>query len=82
MTLQEEYRFNGVKDGVKWKNKIHGYFVSCAPVLMEILRWAEQQDQTPITNEKFAYAVSSRLTEDQSANLTTQLWGFLAAVVS
>ena len=64
------------------ENKVHGYFVTCAPILLEVLRWAEQQDQTPISNDTFAYAVSKRLTEEQSANLTTQLWGFLAAVVS
>ena len=82
MTLQDEYRFNGTKDGIKWKNKVHGYFVTCAPVLLEVLRWAECQDQTPISNETFTYAVSMRLSEEQSANLTTQMWGFLAAVVS
>ena len=49
---------------------------------MGILKWAELQDQTPITNEAFCYAVSNRMTEEQSANLTSQLWGFLGAVVS
>jgi hypothetical protein len=34
MSLQEEYRFNGVKDGFKWKTKVQAYFTTCAPVLM------------------------------------------------
>ena len=36
----------------------------------------------PISNETFSYAVSLKMTEEQAANLTTQLWGFLGAVVS
>ena len=49
---------------------------------MEIFKWAEKMDLTPIANETFSYAVSSRLTEEQGANLNTQLWGFLQAIVS
>ena len=82
MTLQDEMKFNGVKDGFKWKKKIEQYFITCAPVMMEISRWAERQDHRPIRAETFAYAVSHKMTEEQAANLTTQLWGFLAAVVS
>ena len=40
MTLPEGYRFNGVKDGFKWEGNIEAYFITCAPVLMEIFRWA------------------------------------------
>ena len=49
---------------------------------MEVLKWAERQDNTPIRAETFSYAVSSRVTEDQASNLQTQIWGFLCAVVS
>ena len=49
---------------------------------MELLRWAGRQDNKPIKAETFAYAVSMKMSDEQSANLTTQLWGFLAAVVS
>ena len=82
MTLQEEFKFNGSKDAYKWKTKVHGYFITCAPVLMDIFKWAEKMNMTPIKNETFNYAVSRELTEDQAANLNTQLWGFLGAVVS
>ena len=82
MTLQDEFKSNGVKDGFKWKGEIGKYFITCAPVLMELLRWAERQDHTPITAATFAHVVSLKMSEEQSANLTTQLWGFLTAVVS
>ena len=83
MTLQEEFKFNGkTENAFKWKTKVHGYFITCAPILLEIFRWAEKMDLTPIANETFSYAVSSRLTEEQGANLNTQLWGFLQAIVS
>ena len=40
MALQDDFKFNGVKDGHKWKNKGHGYFMTCAPVLMGVFRLA------------------------------------------
>jgi hypothetical protein len=83
MTLQDEFKFNGkTENAFKWKTKVHGYFITCAPILLEIFRWAEKMDLTPIANETCSYAVSSRLTEEQGANLNTQLWGFLQAIVS
>ncbi len=49
---------------------------------MEILKRAERMDMPPIANETFRNAVSMKLTEEQAANLNTQLWGLLQAVVS
>jgi hypothetical protein len=82
MTLQDEFKFNGVKDGYTWKGKVENYMMACAPVMMEILRWAERQNMEPIKWETVSYAVSSKMTEDQAASMVTQVWGFLAAVVS
>ena len=73
MTLQDEFKFNGTKDAFKWETKVHGYFITCAPILMEISKWAERMDLTHIAIETFNYAVSPRLTEEQGANLYTQL---------
>ncbi len=81
MTLQDDFKFNGVKDGYKWKGKVESYFMSCAPVMMEILRWAERQNLNPIKWETVSYAVGAKMAEDQAQNMVTQLWGFLAAVV-
>ena len=41
LMLNEEYRYNGVKGGAAWKSKAERYFVSKAPVLRELLEWAE-----------------------------------------
>jgi hypothetical protein len=49
---------------------------------MEIFRWAGRQDNRPINADTSSCAVSLEKAEGQAANLTTQLWGFLAAVVS
>jgi hypothetical protein len=54
MSLQDDYKFNGSKDGFKWKGKVGSYFTTCAPVLMEVLKWAERQDNQPIKAETFA----------------------------
>ena len=41
MMTQPEYRFDGVKEGAKWKSKIERYFITKVPVAMEILKCAE-----------------------------------------
>ena len=82
MALQEEYKFNGVKDGNKWKERIEGYFISCAPVLMSILAWVERQDNEVITVDWVQAAVGPKMTPEQVLNSDAQLWGFLRAVVS
>ena len=82
MTLQDELKFNGIKDGVKWKNRIEGYFISCAPVLMNILSWAETMDNEIIDVELFKKAVGTKLVHEQVLNVNAALWGFLRGVVS
>ena len=81
MALQDDYKFNGSRDGSKWKSKVGSYFITCAPVLMEVLEWAERQDSQPIRAETFSYAVSLKMSEEQASNLQTQIWVFLCAVV-
>ena len=61
---------------------MESYVITCAPVLMDPPGWAERQDNMPITAETFSHAVRMKMADAQAANLTTQLWGFLAAVVS
>jgi hypothetical protein len=73
MTLQDEFKFNGVKDGYKWKGKVENYMMACAPVMMEILRWADRQNMEPIKWETISYAVSTKMTEDQAASMVTQV---------
>ena len=38
MMTQPEYRFDGTKDGAKWKSKVEPYFITMVPVAMEILK--------------------------------------------
>ena len=61
LMLNEEYRYNGVKGGAAWKSKLERYFVSKAPVLRELLEWAESQDNTVIDEATMVRAVSARL---------------------
>ena len=61
---------------------VGSYFITCAPIMMELLKWAERRDNVPIRADAFSYAVSARMTEEQASNLQTQVWGFLGAIVS
>ena len=67
MSLQEEMKFDGAKHGMKWKSRTERYFISCAPVLMNILSWAEKQDNNIIDIELFGKAVGTRLSQEQSS---------------
>jgi hypothetical protein len=47
MALQDDFGFTGVKDGDTWTGNAEKYFMPCAPVMMEVLRWAERQEHAP-----------------------------------
>ncbi len=82
VALQEEYRFNGSKGGLAWKGKTERYFISRAPILKDLLDWAEECDLDIITVEKLQQAVGIHLTEEQVLNLNAAIWGFLSGAVS
>ncbi len=78
----EEYKFNGVRGGEAWKNKVERYFISKAPILKEILEWVECEDMEPITPERFKLAAEHKLDDEQRAMVNAAIWGFLAGVIS
>ncbi len=82
LALQDEYRFNGVKGGLAWKGKTERYFIGRAPILKEILDWAEECDLDVISVEKLQMAVGGHLTEEQLLNVNAAIWGFLSGAVS
>ena len=49
-----------------------------APVLKELLEWAEAQDGEAITEARMIAACSRRLSEEQGLNVNAQIWGFLS----
>ena len=49
-----------------------------APVLRELLEWAEAQDAEVISEAKVIEAASNRLTEEQVMAVNAQIWGFLS----
>ncbi len=82
MVLQESFQFNGVKGGIAWKEKIGRYMISRAPVLKEILEWAESTELETITPELFRQAVGTALTHEQILNTNAAMWGLLSGAVS
>ena len=81
-TMQEEYRFNGVKNGEQWKIKLERYFIARAPILKEILEFAEREDMQEITVQRFRQAAGHALTEEQMQNVNAAIWGFLAGCLT
>ena len=82
MSTLEEYKFNGVKNGIAWKTKTERHFIARAPVLRDILEFAELEDMTEVTTERFRLAVGAFLSEDQVMAVNAAIWGFLAGCVS
>ncbi len=82
LAIQEDYRFNGTKGGLAWKGKVERHFISRAPVLKEILEWAEACELQEIDPGTFRKAVLKKLDEEQAVVLNAALWGFLSVAVS
>jgi hypothetical protein len=83
LTEKADYTYTGkAGTGIAWKGKVERHFISRAPVIMNILKWAEEQGLNKITEADFARAVGSKLTEEQQMIMNGQLWGFLSAAVS
>jgi len=80
LALQEEFRFNGTMGGVAWKGKLERYFISRAPDLRDLLKWAEEEDMDKITDDIVKRAVGQKLTEEQVLNTNAALWGALFQV--
>ena len=65
-----------------WKRKVENHFISVAPVLQDILEWAEDAGNEVITREHFVTAASSKLGRERVIVLNAAIWGFISAGVS
>ena len=45
LTMNDEYRYDGVKNGPGWKVMLENYFMGKAAVMQEIMTWAEAETQ-------------------------------------
>ena len=78
LTTEAEFKFDGVNNGSAWKTKVERYMVYKAPILKELLEWAEAQDNEVITEDQMIAACSRRLPDEQARNVNAQIWGFLS----
>ena len=49
LTQQDGYRFNDTKGGVAYEKEVENNFISQAPIIRMLLKWAGRQDLTVIT---------------------------------
>jgi hypothetical protein len=83
LTEREEYRYSGkAGSGIGWEGKVERHLISRAPVMMHILKWAEEQGLEKITELSLAQAIGAKLSEEQQLIMNGQLWGFLSSAVS
>ena len=69
LTMEADFKFDGVNNGSAWKTKIERYMDYKAPVLQELLEWAEAHDGEAITEARMIAACSRRLSEEQTLNI-------------
>ena len=82
LATMDEYRYDGVRNGLRWKVKLTNHIISRVPILKEILDWAESQDLQPIDRSLFREATHGHLTDEQRMTVQASVWGFLAACLS
>ena len=73
LTMDADFKFDSVSYGSAWKTKIERYMVYKAPVLKELLEWAEAQDGEAIPEAKMVAACSRKLSEEQALNVNAQI---------
>ena len=89
ISVHEDFRFNGHKNGHAWKSKTERYFITKVPALCQILRWAEREEN-PISHDRLKIATGNGLsTVDRDGNyidhteaLNTAVWGFLGNCIT
>ena len=77
LMTQAEYRFDGTKDGARWKSKVERYFITKVPVALEILKWAEAHNLEKISEPKFVMAAHPHINEEQCQTFSRDVWGSL-----
>ncbi len=82
LTTQAEYRYDGAKDGAAWKSKVERHFISRAPVLKNLLAWAEEEELEAISVDKLQQAAGIKFDGEQCMIVNAAIWGFLSAATS
>ncbi len=82
LALQPEFRFDGSKGGPHWKGKLERYIISRAPILKDLLEWAEFEDMNTITSDRLQLAIGNALTEEQVMMADAAIWGFLSSALT
>ena len=82
LTTNQVYMFDGVKSGAAWKSNVEGYCISKVPVMMEILKWAEEHNMKNIAGDPFYNATVHKLELAQCQTINAAVWGSLSGCLS
>ena len=74
LTMDADFKFDGVSHGSAGKTKMERYMVYKAPVLKELLEWSEAQDGDYINNNVVVKACAAKLSEEQATAVNSQIW--------
>ena len=74
-------QFDGTTNGAAWVRKVENDFISRAPVLLAVLSWAEECEDS-IDVPMIMKVAGHKLSEEQVRNVNASMWGFISAIVS
>ena len=63
-TAQAEFKFDGVKGGIQWREKLMNYFISECPALLRILEWAERYEGEKIDTALLKKAIQGTAVDE------------------
>ena len=79
VAISQEYAYDGVTNGERWKKKVRGYWLAKCPDVQPLLDWAESKKDQVITEEEFLDKVKSNfwMMEEDVKRVNGLIWGFL-----
>jgi len=73
----DEYRYDGVAGGDRWRSKVRGYWLSKCPSAKPMLDWAETRDLQAITQHDVILVADGWMTDVDALHVSALIWDFL-----
>ena len=74
---RQDMRFDGGKNGPQWKSAVEFYMSSKCPLLLELLKWAEQHGETEVLDSNVDACTGTFLDPGRREFIQCAIFGFL-----
>ena len=79
LAITNDFTYDGIRGGERWRKKVRGYFLTKCPELQPILDWTELMDGETITEEKLMKETERNFWMKMAdvRKVAGAVWGFL-----